>query len=272
MISMIKPFYCDLHETGVLKVSGPDAKKLLQGQLTINVETLSANGQLGAHCNPQGRVISLFHLFLWQNDYCLLMPKDVIAKAMQALKKYAVFYKVNLYDASDEFCIIGYRGNNLPPASALQLTYGKSAILLDHASQKASFLLKVKPELVALDTWKYATITDGIPTVYSVTSELFLPHEINLPELQAVNFDKGCYTGQEIIARMHYKGKLKTHLYRATTTSSLKPGWCLKPNGSIVEACQLDYNNHYALIITDETSAQNNQLQVEETQAFLTLI
>ncbi len=269
---MTKPFYCDLDETGVLKVSGPDAKKLLQGQLTINIETLCENGQLGAHCNPQGRVISLFYLFLWQNDYYLLMPKDVIAKAMQALKKYAVFYKTNLCDASEEFCIIGYRGDDLPLSSAIQLTYGKSKILLDSASQKASFLLKVEPELVALDVWKYATIIDGIPTVYLATSELFLPHEINLPDLHAVNFDKGCYTGQEIIARMHYKGKLKTHLYHAKTTSSLKPGLRLKPNGSIVEACQLDYNNYYALIITDEASANDNQLQVEETQALLTLI
>ena len=159
---------------GLLKVAGPDAKKLLQGQLTCNLDDVSStNSTLGAHCNPQGRVISLFRLFMHQNAYYLYMPKSLVATALAALKKYAVFYKVELTDASEEIKTLQTR---LEP---------------------------------------YADIAKGIPAIYPATSGKFLPHDLNLPNLHAVSFDKGCYTGQEIIARMHYRGTPKNHLYYA---------------------------------------------------------
>src|SRR3990167_3633748 len=97
---------------GLLKVSGPDAKKLLQGQLTCDVEEVKHNeSRLGAHCTPEGRVVSLFHLFLLQNDYYLLMPRSMVPIELKALKKYASFYKVELSDASAHFSILGYAGS-----------------------------------------------------------------------------------------------------------------------------------------------------------------
>lgn len=159
-------------EYGLLEVSGPDAKKFLQGQLTCNVDKLNDDHyQLCAHCNPQGRILSLFYLINKNNRYYLLMPKSLLSIAENALKKYAVFFKVQMNMSHDTEL------NNL---------------IQDCLQHR---------------------LKNHIPNIYPETSGKFLPHELNLPEFGAVDFDKGCYTGQEIIARMHYKGKIKNKLF-----------------------------------------------------------
>src|SRR5690349_5689035 len=146
---------------GLVKISGSDAKKLLQGQLTCNVDDVTTtNSCLGAHCNPQGRIMSLFRLFLYHDAYYLYLSKRLVPVALSALKKYAAFYKVELTDASDE---LGHIQSTIP----------------------------LEP---------YADLQKGIAALYPETSGKFLPHDLNLPELQAVSFTKGCFTGQEIIA------------------------------------------------------------------------
>src|SRR5579863_4135955 len=88
---------------GLLKVSGPDAKKFLQGQLTCNLEEVSdSQSRLGAHCNPQGRVLFLFRLFCFQNAYYLVMPREMPAIALRCLKKYAPFFKLELSEATQD--------------------------------------------------------------------------------------------------------------------------------------------------------------------------
>lgn len=199
---------------GLLKVSGSDAKKLLQGQLTCDVNNVaSTQPQLGAHCNPQGRIISLFYLFNYQDNYYLQMPRDMIDIALKALKKYAPFFKVELTDASDESNIIGSLGSHLP-----------------------TFL------------------ENGVAMIYPETSGVFLPHEINLPQLNGVSFNKGCYTGQEIIARMHYRGKLKNQLHLATCKSeTLIRGNDIFDNNGIAGKV-VDYVGNTLLILIRDTS------------------
>src|SRR5204862_2056050 len=99
---------------GVLKVSGKDAAKLLQGQLTCDVNINTKQSTLGAHCNPQGRILSLFYLFKFDasDAFYLVMPKNMLPIATAALNKYALFYKVCLQDVSDDFSLYGM---NMPP-------------------------------------------------------------------------------------------------------------------------------------------------------------
>jgi len=195
---------------GWLKVSGIDAKKLLQGQLTCDVDKLPPEGSLGAHCNPQGRIISLFWLFRIDPDYYLQMPQSLVAIALKALQKYAVFYQVTLSDVSEA------------------------------------------PEMPFKPTDKYTDILSTIPAIYPETSEKFLPHDLNLPLLGAVSFDKGCYTGQEIIARMQYLGKSKNHLSRITLPLATHPirGTDLEHYGQVVDYYQIDYTTYEILILT----------------------
>ncbi|TAK77501.1 MAG: folate-binding protein [Gammaproteobacteria bacterium] len=227
--------FFDLSEEGLLKVSGTDAKKLLQGQLTCDVEKASSTECLmGAHCNPQGRVIFLFYLFLLQDAYYLAMPHQMVAIALAALKKYAIFYKVALSDASDQLRVIG--------------------CINDTSRSRMLSETPPSPSLASFEEWKQLQINNKTPAIYPETSGKFLPHELNLHQLNAIDFEKGCYTGQEIIARMHYRGKLKNHLYLANITSPSPPtlGSDVPSLGMVVDVYQEAYNKYKALMVGEE--------------------
>ena len=213
---------------GLLQVSGADAKKLLQGQLTCNLEEITAakSQLLGAHCNPQGRVLSFFRLTFLNDAYYLELPLPTLPLALAALKKYAVFYRVVLSDASDQLALVN-------PA----------------AVQNANH-------------WKRSQIEAGIPVIYPATSGKLLPQEINLPALNAVSFNKGCYTGQEIIARMHYRKQGKNHLYRARVLAPTLPipgadifAGSSDVAGTIVESCAQQDGSWQLLVVANQLQA-----------------
>lgn len=284
-------FLCDLSEFGLLQISGFEASKFLQGQLTCDVMAVTpTTGCMGAQCNPQGRVISLFYLCMLNECYYLVMQRNMIALTLVALKKYAVFSKVELTDVSDSLMIIGCQQNKISsfvtantaaipisPISDCYLIVGvesdvKSAWqqLIDHS------------ELMTSADWKCRNIHNGIPTIYPETSGKFLPHEINLPLLHAVSFEKGCYTGQEIIARMHYRGKLKNHLYRASISSKLSPlpGADVYTRnehetyacGSIVDVCTASVGHYQVLLVLDDKNANNTPLFMKDEKDCFTLL
>lgn len=276
-----------LNEWGLLKISGMDAKKLLQGQVTCDVMQISEEkSSLGAHCNPQGRVISLFYLFLWKENYYLLMPRTLISMALNALKKYAVFYKVDMTDVSHQFIILGVQKNQLNSINSNDI-----AIIPNVDSNRCyvigeeSVIKSIAPSISTMNgaEWKLADIEARIPTIYPETSGKFLPHEINLDQLHAISFDKGCYTGQEIIARMHYRGKLKTHLYLGQIQREvpLHPGSDISAQenqkiytvGTVVDSAQKEYNVVYTLITASEADAKNEHLFfAPEERNFFTLL
>jgi folate-binding Fe-S cluster repair protein YgfZ len=134
----------------MLQVSGIDAKKLLQGQVTCNLDDVTPTSSLlGAHCNPQGRILSLFRLYWHAESYYLQMPAESVPHALKALQKYAAFYNVQLAEVASLDAIPE------PPAN-----------------------------------WKLANITAGIPAIYPETTGKLLPHEINLQRLNAISFNK----------------------------------------------------------------------------------
>ncbi|MDR3492817.1 MAG: folate-binding protein [Gammaproteobacteria bacterium] len=213
------------NQFGLLCIEGADAAKFLQGQLTCNMDEVTLTQScLGAHCNPQGRIISLFDIFFHDNKYYLLIPFSMIPIAMKGLKKYAVFFKTTLTDASDD--------NYL------------NEIIIPHKNK----------------------IEAGIPTIYPETSEKFLPHEINLQYLNGISFNKGCYTGQEIIARMHYRGHLKKHMYQfhVNTLTTPIPGSDIYNSneacGIIVDSYQENENDFQLLIILNEADSHSPTL------------
>jgi len=270
---------CDLSGSGLLQISGMDAQKLLQGQLTCDVTTVRPGySSMGAHCNSQGRIISLFYLFQFRDSYYLQMPRSMVAIALDALKKYAVFYKVELTDASETLITIGYSGNHFSPeihTNAANVTLGtgnnRCMIIAEPEAIKPIWdMLSRGAKIASIYSWKHFNIRDGLPAIYPETSEKFLPHELNLDKLNAISFEKGCYTGQEIIARMHYRGKLKNHMYLTKITSSVAPlpgddissvqGQDIRASGLVVDACREDKNNYIALITTDESNVKNDHL------------
>jgi len=261
----------DLSHLGHLKISGPDAKKFLQGQLTCNMEDISINQcRVGAHCNPKGRIISLFNIFYFKESFYLQMPRDMISLASNALKKYAVFFKVSLLDVSDEFHCVGYMGNSLGsfplPQNPHEVTLFNDLLIFkvpDH-SPRYELLGDIKAitefknlvpnaENLSIDYWKYRDIEAKIPNVYPETSEKFLPHELNLHLNNGISFNKGCYTGQEIIARIQYRGQLKTRLETMFIESNIpfERGMDLPAiSCMVVDSCKKNLDQYILLCLT----------------------
>lgn len=251
-----------LADWGALIVTGHDAALFLQGQITADIRSVSmTHGQLTGHCNLQGRLQSLFYIqeidYFEAPNYLLLMPKSIVPLALQTLKKYALFSKVKLLDHSTAMPILGVCSSTL----FLELSkYGdclcgsfasgrywvqrvpgitnpRFMITCENSATHAHWLVQLstnhKP---ASETdWEALDINTGLPIIYPETAGKILPHHLNLITWGGVSFDKGCYLGQEIVARMHYRGPLKKSLYRACLTTSVHPGDPL-PQGLVIRA------------------------------------
>lgn len=210
----------DLTSYAVFSVSGDDRVKFLQGQLTNDIEKVTAGqSQLSAICNPKGRMLSLFLIAEEADRYLFILPDELMPSTIGHLKKYSVFYKVDITPC-DNYAVTGV--DNAGSQQDLATTKKQNGLQINWDKERS---LLVLPLTDAKDLWNsndYSSkpysewlaydIQSGLPRLYSKTVETFLPHNLNLPELGAVSFDKGCYTGQEVVARMHYKGTLKSRL------------------------------------------------------------
>jgi folate-binding protein YgfZ len=255
--------YFDLSPLGLLKVSGAGAAKLLQGQLSCDIDAITSGcGVMGAHCNPQGRVVSLFYVARYEDEFYLVMPNALLPIAMTALKKYAPFFKADLADSSGTVTIIGAWQHQALASAVATITVPASQRVIQLLTDEAPAVLNL------FANWQHMDIQEGIPTIYPQTSGEFLPHDLNLPMLHAVCFTKGCYTGQEIIARMHYRGKPKKHLYRGLSNERLLPGAPLFVNdiqrATVIDSSETVYNNQYALLfVADEATVSTEILMTE---------
>jgi folate-binding protein YgfZ len=237
-------FFCTLSHEGVLAVRGSDASKFLQGQLTCNLNYLSdTQASLGARCTQKGRMQSSFRILL-EGDGCLLaMATELLEPQLADLKKYAVFSKSKLTDESAAWVRFGLGqadaalsslGLELPPETdAVARANGLIAIRVSPdraelwvaADQAQTLRGQLSAQLVEgdLNQWLLGQVRAGIGQVMPSTRELFIPQMLNLQAVGAVSFKKGCYTGQEIVARMQYLGKLKRRLYRLQLDASELP-------------------------------------------------
>ncbi|QEY58994.1 folate-binding protein YgfZ [Pseudomonas sp. C27(2019)] len=228
------------HES-VLAVRGPDAKAFLQGQITCNLAYVSdERSSLGARCTPKGRMLSSFRILLENDGYLLAMNHDILVSQLAELQKYAVFSKSKLSDDSALWNRFGlYQGDQALTALGIDLpkeinsTVHHNHMIAIRVSELLTELwvsasegpclhkrlLNLLPE-APLNTWLLGEIRSGIGHVSPATREQFIPQMLNLPALDAVSFKKGCYTGQEIVARMQYLGKLKRHMYRFQIAST----------------------------------------------------
>ncbi|WP_339524945.1 CAF17-like 4Fe-4S cluster assembly/insertion protein YgfZ [Pseudomonas sp. EA_35y_Pfl2_R111] len=228
-------FYCTLSHEGILSVRGPDANKFLQGQVTCNLNYLSdSHSSLGARCTPKGRMLSSFRIVSVSDGFLLAMASELLETQLADLKKYAVFSKSKLSDESQDWLRIGLSGGDDALRSlglelaehadsvthnnellAVRLSDGRAELWIP-ASQTESIQAQLAGQLpeAPLNDWLLAQVRAGIGQVMGSTRELFIPQMINLQAVGGVSFKKGCYTGQEIVARMQYLGKLKRRLYR----------------------------------------------------------
>ncbi|WP_368763763.1 CAF17-like 4Fe-4S cluster assembly/insertion protein YgfZ, partial [Pseudomonas aeruginosa] len=228
-------FHTPLVHEGILAVRGPDAAKFLQGQLTCNLAYLNdETSSLGGRCNIKGRLLSSFRILPEGDGLLLAMAGELLEAQLADLKKYAVFSKASLADESAAWLRIGLRdasealralGIDTPAESGriarhgdlLAVALGDARVELWVPAQRAEAVLATLREHsreAPLDDWLLGQVRAGVGQVFGATRELFIPQMINLQAVGGVSFKKGCYTGQEIVARMQYLGRLKRRLYR----------------------------------------------------------
>jgi hypothetical protein len=227
-----------LPHMGVLRFSGPDAVGFLQGQVSNDTAPLSRGAPvLAAHSTPQGRVLAILHLLPHSSGILGILPRDVAASTLERLRRFVLRAKVKIEDASEEIAVVGIHGGALCATGTVQTPdttgylekdgIGIARVRRDAVPASASerYWLIGDPASfagVALcddpvrveRNWRLGDIRDGQPQVYAATSELFVAQMLNLDLIGGISFSKGCYTGQEIIARTQHLGRIKRRLSR----------------------------------------------------------
>lgn len=295
-------FFCLLSHEGILAVQGPDAEQFLQGQLTCNLKYLSPErSSLGSRCTAKGRMQSSFRILGGEGEYWLALSADVLEQQFADLKKYAQFSKSRLRDASSEWVRFGLSGadallNTLglnlgSETDSLSRNEGLIAIRLPSGRAelwvKAEAAPAVQAQLVqqlpeaTLNDWLLAQIRDGIGQVTANTFEAFIPQMLNLQSLGGVSFKKGCYTGQEIVARTQHLGKIKRRMYRLASAESVAlpaPGTELfspvhsSSVGEVVIAAQAESGVELLAVLQEDAVADGRIQLGSATGSALTLL
>jgi hypothetical protein len=235
----------DLSFLSLIDVQGADAADFLQGQLSNDIFKLDeAHSQLSAYCNPKGRILSIFRVIRRDHGFMLLLPAELRERVLQRLSMYVLRAKVTLQH-DQRLIQIGISG---PTASAILNKhvgpvptvngcvshdsvrllgipgpYPRYLALADTTSAQTLWNAALEATPVGMTAWSWLDIMAGLPTIYSQTYETFMPQMVNLDLLGGISFDKGCYSGQEIIARLHYLGKLKQRMFRAHVSAERPP-------------------------------------------------
>ena len=217
---------------GFIKLSGPDSEKFLQGQVTCDLSQLNHGSLKGAHLTPKGRIIFLFNLTRDENDDLLLETHpSVIHLAVANLKKYAIFFKTEITDVSDDFQQIIVSGpeaerlvKSINPVAIIKINDSVFSVTLSSETPIAN--LATVSETVQPAGQDYSDmlrVQAGMADIQAHTSDKFIVQMLNLDAQSYISFKKGCYTGQEIVARAHYRGTVKRRMIRLMLTTPTVP-------------------------------------------------
>jgi len=234
------PVLSRLDDLGVLQLDGPDSESFLQSQSTADIAAMSPSSwQLGGYCTPKGRLLVIFEAWRWQTGLRLILPNDLAQTSLRQLTKFVLRSKVRLSDVSASWAIFGICGLGSGQALAnagvpvpdqpwccqeveadgriARLPTGPGCperlLLVVATDQAEAWLRRLAPVTqVNKGVWWWTQIDAAIPEVFEATRELFVPQAVNLEVLGGVSFRKGCYPGQEVVARSQYLGKLRRRL------------------------------------------------------------
>jgi len=229
---------CDLSHLGFIAADGEEAQSFLQNQLSNDVTKVSQQlSQLNAYCTAKGRALALLRIFNFNNQYLMQLPVERIEPIQKRLQMFVLRSKVTLQNASDQVVAFGIAGPQARqllsaiqselPEQDNQCTLSNHRLVCKIQGIQPRYMV-ISDVPTAIDTWtklttsavpcshniwSYLDILAGIPQVYEANVEAFVPQMMNLHSINGISFNKGCYPGQEIVARMHYLGKLKRRMY-----------------------------------------------------------
>lgn len=271
---------------GLLECTGEDAQAFLHGQLTSDIAGLAANAaQHSAWCSPKGRMLANFLIFHQGTDYRLQFSADLVPAIHQRLQMFVLRAKVKISNRSADCVSIGLSGKqaatilqtiDLPvPAQALEtaafadgqvIRLDATRFMIVANSTAATGLwpkLAARAHPVGTAAWQWLDIQAGIPLITEASKEEFIPQMLDFEQLGGVSFKKGCYPGQEIVARTQYLGKVKRRLYRIHADAPMMVGNSLYSLTTHDQACGLIVNTapapgggHDALAVIQENDGE----------------
>ncbi|MFB4204644.1 folate-binding protein YgfZ [Arhodomonas sp. KWT2] len=225
--------------TGVIRVTGEDAPAFLQAQLTNAIEDMDpGQSRLAGWCTAKGRVLALFRVIRTDEGFLLLTAAERVPAVLKRLRMFVLRARVTLEDIGGETAVIGLAGTpasaplselaGTPPGAVDAVTRAGDLTAVRLPDPEPRWLLLVPADeagavwdaiaralpAVGPSTWRLLDIRAGLPEIVDATAERFVPQMLNLEPLRGLAYDKGCYPGQEVVARMHYLGQLKRRLYR----------------------------------------------------------
>ena len=290
----------DLSHHSLIRFSGEDAKTFLQSQLTCDIQEINPHkAQYGSYCTPKGRILATFLLWQQGEDFLMQLPASLAAAIQKRLAMYVLRAKVKITDASDDLIRIGIAspdafalianitGSPSSSIQSLQVTHDKEISFLYLSQQRIELIttLENAPELwnrlsqhaktAGAGCWDWLTIASGIPVILPETQEMFLPQMINLDAIGGVSFKKGCYPGQEIVARTQYLGKLKRRMFLAhiSTAQTITAGDALYSNdmedqssGNIVNAALSPHGGFDVLAVIQQSSVETCRIHWQSLQ------
>jgi tRNA-modifying protein YgfZ len=213
-----------LTHLGVLRFTGADALAFLQGQVSNDTQRLTENTPLlAAYSSAQGRVLALIYLLPHSSGVIAILPRELLKTTLERMRKFILRAKVQIEDAGDSLAMAGCVG--VMPRSSSGYTevdgVGMAPVGQDEnrywliaAAEKLPSTADAAEAKRFEDEWRLADIRAGLPQIYAATSEVFVAQMLNLDLLDGISFTKGCYTGQEIIARTQHLGRIKRRLFR----------------------------------------------------------
>ena len=283
----------DLSQLGVIALRGEDTASFLQGQLTNDVRTLHADAaQWSGYCSPKGRLLGNFLMWRQGEDYCLQLSGDILPGVLRRLSMFILRAKVTARDASDESVRLVVAGRQAlaavtaalgaVPDAPMRSVAGEAGQVIRVGDDK--FVLSIPPERAAAvwqvlresatpvgaPVWDWLRLNAGIPMIVAATQELFVPQMVNLEAIGGVSFQKGCYPGQEIVARSQYLGKLKRRMYLAHVEAEAAPGDPLysadiegQATGTVVNAAPAPGGGFDVLAVAQVESANTQTLHLK---------
>jgi len=283
----------DLSQLGVIAFHGDETVPFLQGQLTNDLRSLYANSaQWNGYCSPKGRLLGNFLVWRQGADYCLQLSGDILPGLLKRLSMFILRAKVQGRDASDETVRLVVAGTQAlasvtaamgaVPQSSMHSVATAAGQVIRVGDDK--FVLSIAPELapavwqmlrqsatpVGAPVWDWLRLNAGIPMIVAATQEQFVPQMVNLEVIGGVSFQKGCYPGQEIVARSQYLGKLKRRMFLAHVDGEAAPGDNLysadiegQATGTVVNAAPAPTGGYDVLAVAQVESASTQTLHLK---------
>jgi folate-binding protein YgfZ len=270
-----------LPHLGVLRFTGPDSIGFLQGQVSNDMRRL-AEGQclLAAYSSPQGRVLALMHLLPDANGIIAILPRELLAPTADVLRKFVLRAKVKIEETGELTAVAGIHGEQALQAAGLLAPQAGVRVANVHRDPSRYWVLGAAEKLAqhglaggrdphgVESDWRLADIRAGLPQIYLATREAFVAQMLNLDVLDGISFSKGCYTGQEIIARTQHLGRIKRRLYRLRLPQGAwRIGQSLRltdgRSGRLVEVIDTDDGVEALAVLTMHAPAADGQ----ETEA-----